>query len=148
MRVVAQRVKECSVTVGNETTGEIGPGLLIYLGVTDSDNQKDLDYLVRKIANLRIFEDDSGAMNLSALDLGYEICIVSQFTLYGNVRKGRRPSFTEAAAPDKAEQLYDECVDAFRRLGLSTASGKFGAHMLVSYTNDGPVTFFIDSAQK
>ncbi len=148
MRAVVQRVSSCRVTVGDETTGAITSGLLVFLGVTADDETGDLDYIVRKIANLRIMEDDNGAMNLSLLDLGLQVCVVSQFTLYADVRKGRRPSFTGAAPPEKAELLYNRCIEAFRDLGLRTETGRFGARMQVSYTNEGPVTIIIDSKDR
>lgn len=146
MRAVVQRVKSASVEVDNVITGEIGPGLLIFLGVGDDDDKSDADYLVNKIINLRIFEDEEGQMNLSAVDLLKEILVVSQFTLFGDCRKGRRPSFFEAASPDIAEELYDYFVDKVKKdTNLEVATGEFQAMMNVDLINDGPVTLLVDS---
>ncbi len=125
--------------------GQIGRGLLVLLGVTHDDTQADVDYLAEKTTGLRIFEDDAGKMNRSVLDIGGQILVVSQFTLWGDCRRGKRPSFTDAAAPDLAERLYDEFVAAVRRLGVPAATGKFRAHMDVALVNDGPVTLLLDS---
>jgi D-tyrosyl-tRNA(Tyr) deacylase len=145
MRAVVQRVTACEVRVSDQTVGEIGPGLLVLLGISLSDEEKDADYLSDKIARLRIFEDDAGKMNRSLIDTGGEMLIVSQFTLLGDCRKGRRPSFVEAAPPEKAERLYDYFVDRVRLNGISVATGQFQAMMAVSLVNDGPVTLIVES---
>lgn len=145
MRAVVQRVTEARVKVDNETVGEIGTGLLVLLGVKKGDSEEDLDYLADKIANLRIFPDNQGRMNLSALDLGYEALVVSQFTLLGDCRKGRRPSYFEAEEPERAEGLYLKFIDALKERGIRTACGQFQAMMDVELINHGPVTLLIDS---
>lgn len=145
MRAVVQRVTQCAVTVERETVGAIGPGLLVLLGVADSDNAKDADYLADKIAHLRIFEDNAGKMNCSLLDTGGAMQVVSQFTLLGDCRKGRRPSFVAAASPDKAEALYTYFTERIRALGIPLATGRFRSMMQVALVNDGPVTLVIDS---
>lgn len=146
MRAVVQRVKFASVEVDEEITGEIGPGLLIFLGVGNNDDQTDADYLINKIVNLRIFEDQDGQMNLSAVDLKKDILVVSQFTLFGDCRKGRRPSFFDAAPPDAAEDLYKYFVDEIKNgTDLKVETGVFQAMMDVDSINDGPVTLLIDS---
>ncbi len=145
MRAVVQRVKGASVRVDNEVCGKIGAGLLVYLGVGDQDNREDLEYLADKIIHLRIFPDSQGKMNLSARDIKAEILVVSQFTLYGDTRKGRRPSYSHAAPPEKAEQYYLEMVERLRSEGFKTETGRFAALMDVDYTNHGPVTILIDS---
>lgn len=145
MRVVVQRVKEASVTVEGEVVGKIGKGLLVLLGVGKEDEGKDLDYLVDKVVGLRIFQDENDKMNLSLMDIGGELLVVSQFTLYGDVRKGKRPSFTDSAHPEIGERLYEEFVVRARDKGLRVETGVFGAHMDVSLVNDGPVTIMIDS---
>lgn len=149
MRVILQRVDRASVFLPKEdvTAGTIERGLLLLVGVAPEDSQQDIDYLVDKIVNLRIFEDERGKMNLSALDVGAQALVVSQFTLYADCRKGRRPSFTRAAAPDKATQLVDDFTDKIKQQGLVTATGKFGAFMDVALVNSGPVTIILDSAQ-
>jgi D-tyrosyl-tRNA(Tyr) deacylase len=131
--------------VDDQTIGRIGPGLLVLLGVSRADEEKDADYLADKIAHLRIFEDDDGKMNRSLVDTGGEMLIVSQFTLLGNCRKGRRPSFVQAAPPEKAERLYDYFVYQVRLKGVSVATGQFQAKMAVSLVNDGPVTLILES---
>jgi D-aminoacyl-tRNA deacylase len=145
MRLVIQRSKEAKVTVNQEVTGAIEKGFVILVGVTHEDTEKDAAFLAEKAANLRVFEDEAGKMNLSLLDVGGEILSVSQFTLYGDCRKGRRPNFMDAAKPDQAEKIYE----AFNRLlsekGIKVETGKFGAMMDVQLTNDGPVTLIIDS---
>lgn len=128
--------------------GEIGPGLVVLLGVHTDDTEKDADYIVDKIAHLRIFADDEGKMNRSALDVGGEVLLVSQFTLYGDTRKGRRPSFVDAAAPEVAEPLVRVVAEGLTALGVRTEGGKFGAHMEVEITNDGPVTILIETSGK
>ena len=145
MRAVVQRVSESSVTVDGEVVGNIGPGLMVLLGVTHEDTEKEADYLVDKIINLRIFSDDAGKMNRSLLDTGGEMLVVSQFTLYGDCRKGRRPSFIQAADPDKGNALYEYFVKKVREIGVTTATGRFGAMMDVSLVNDGPVTLIVES---
>jgi D-tyrosyl-tRNA(Tyr) deacylase len=142
---VIQRVTESEVHVDDQTIGRIGPGLLVLLGVSRADEEKDADYLADKIAHLRIFEDDDGKMNRSLVDTGGEMLIVSQFTLLGNCRKGRRPSFVQAAPPEKAERLYDYFVYQVRLKGVSVATGQFQAKMAVSLVNDGPVTLILES---
>lgn len=145
MRAVVQRVSESSVAVDGEVTGAIGPGLLVLLGVGAGDRAADADYLVDKIAGLRIFCDDEGKMNRSVEETGGEILLISQFTLHGDCRRGRRPSFTAAARPETAIPLYERTAAGFRARGLTVATGVFGAHMQVSLVNDGPVTILIDS---
>ena len=145
MRACVQRVSRCSVTVEGQVVGQIGRGLLVLLGVTHDDTPADVEYLAEKTTGLRIFEDDAGKMNRSVLDIGGQILVVSQFTLWGDCRRGKRPSFTDAAAPDLAERLYDEFVAAVQRWGVPAATGKFRAHMDVALVNDGPVTLLLDS---
>lgn len=145
MRVVIQRVSRAQVAIGNNIIGKIGRGLVILLGVTDTDTEEDARFLAEKSANLRIFNDEQGKMNLSALDVGGEILSVSQFTLYGDCRKGRRPSFVKAAHPDLGEQLYDSFNAYLRESGLKIETGEFGGMMDVDIYNEGPVTIIIDS---
>lgn len=145
MRVVVQRSKNAKVTVGGEVTGEISSGLVLLVGVTHDDSETDAAFLADKIANLRIFEDEEGKMNLSLLDVGGEILSVSQFTLYGDCRKGRRPSFIEAARPEQANLLYESFNGLLRDKGITVETGRFGAMMDVELINDGPVTLIIDS---
>ena len=145
MRVVIQRVKSASVTVEGKVVSEIGKGLLVFLGVAQEDTPADVDYMASKIANLRIFEDDEGRMNLSILDIGGEALVVSQFTLYGDCRKGRRPSFIHAARPEKADPLYQAFMDEISWLGVPVKAGIFQAMMDVELINDGPVTMMLDS---
>lgn len=145
MRAVVQRVRGCTVTVDNHKVGAIGDGLLVYLGVAPDDSDDDIEYTASKIINLRVFADADGKMNLSAADIGAEVLVVSQFTLYGDTRKGRRPSYTGAAPPEMAEKVVEEVVERVSAAGLRTAAGKFGALMDVQYTNHGPVTILIDS---
>ena len=145
MIAVVQRVTESRVRVQDQTVGKIGPGLLVLLGVSPSDSEKDADYLADKLVHLRIFEDKKGKINLSLLDIGGEMLVVSQFTLLGDCRKGRRPSFVRAAPPDRAEALYETFMDRVRSNGVSVASGKFQAKMDVSLVNDGPVTLIVES---
>jgi D-tyrosyl-tRNA(Tyr) deacylase len=133
------------VSVEGAVVGSIGAGLVVLLGVGQGDGQEQIDYLAPKIANLRIFEDEAGKMNLSLLEVGGEILLVSQFTLYADTRKGRRPSFVGAAAPDVAAQLVERFAAALRGLGIAVATGVFQAHMQVALVNDGPVTIWIDS---
>lgn len=145
MRAVVQRVAEASVKVNNEIVGKIGNGFLVLLGVGENDTNKDLDYLVDKVLGLRIFQDENDKMNLSLLDISGEILVISQFTLYGDVRKGKRPSFTASADPEIAEKFYMEFIDKCMEKGIKTERGIFGADMDVSLTNQGPVTILIDS---
>lgn len=145
MRVVVQRSKNAKVTVEGEVTGEISSGLVLLVGVTHDDSESDAVFLADKIANLRIFEDAEGKMNLSLLDVGGEILSVSQFTLYGDCRKGRRPNFMEAARPEQANQLYESFNSLLRDKGIKVATGRFGAMMDVELVNDGPVTLIVDS---
>jgi D-tyrosyl-tRNA(Tyr) deacylase len=145
MRAVVQRVKESSVKTGEETISRIGRGLLVLLGVAQGDRPSDADYLVNKIVNLRIFEDDIGKMNRSLLETGGQMLVVSQFTLLGDCRKGRRPSFVAAAEPAKATELYEAFVEQARRLGVSVQTGRFRAMMEVALINDGPVTLILES---
>jgi len=148
MYAVIQRVKQSSVHVDSELIGEIGQGILVLLGVAQNDSKKDVDYLVEKIINLRIFEDENGKMNLSLQDIGGEILVVSQFTLLGDCRKGRRPSFVNAAKPKKADELYQYFVEFLKFKNIKTETGQFGAMMDVSLVNDGPVTFILKSKNK
>ena len=145
MRAVVQRVSRAKVTVDDEITGEIGGGLLVLLGVAAKDDEKDADYLVEKIVNLRVFEDADDKMNLSLLDIKGEILVVSQFTLYGDTRRGRRPSFIDAAPPAQANQLYRYFVERSRQHVPKVATGRFQAMMDVELVNDGPVTIMLDS---
>lgn len=147
MRAVVQRVKEASVRVDGEVVGAIGQGYLVFLGVTHEDSEKDAKYLADKIAGLRIFEDENDKMNLSIKDKGGEILSVSQFTLFGDCRNGRRPSFTEAAGAEKGRALYETFNQYLRDNALSVATGQFQAHMDVSLMNDGPVTMLLDSTK-
>jgi D-tyrosyl-tRNA(Tyr) deacylase len=145
MRAVIQRVKESSVSVNNRIIGKIGKGLLVLLGIAESDMPGDADYLSEKIINLRIFEDENGKMNRSLLETGGEMLVVSQFTLLGDCKKGRRPSFVNAANPEKANELYEYFVKKVRNKGISVETGQFRAMMDVSLINDGPVTLIVES---
>jgi D-tyrosyl-tRNA(Tyr) deacylase len=145
MRAVIQRVKESSVSVNDEIIGKIGSGLMVLLGVAETDRAEDADYLADKIVNLRIFEGENHKMNRSLLDIGGEMLVVSQFTLLGDCRKGRRPSFVHAAGPDKANDLYERFVKQVRQKGVNVATGRFRAMMDVSLINDGPVTLIVES---
>jgi D-aminoacyl-tRNA deacylase len=145
MRAVIQRVSRARVTVDGEITGEIGAGILVLLGVSKKDSEKEALYLLEKTLNLRIFEDSEGKMNLSILDVKGELLVVSQFTLYGDARKGRRPSFIDAAAPGEANRLYEFFVAAARRQISKVGTGRFQAMMDVELVNDGPVTILLDS---
>jgi D-tyrosyl-tRNA(Tyr) deacylase len=146
MRACIQRVSEASVTVAGEVTGRIGRGLVVLLGVGTQDGAVEVEWLAEKLVNLRIFEDDEGKMNRSLVDVGGAMLVVSQFTLFGDARKGRRPSFTEAAPPELANRLYEEFVAQVRGLGVEVQTGVFRAHMDVALVNDGPVTLWIDTA--
>lgn len=148
MRAVVQRVSRAKVTVGEEITGEIGKGLLILLGVSVNDSEKEASYILEKILNLRVFEDSADKMNLSLLDISGELLVVSQFTLYGDARKGRRPSFIRAAPPEKAEKLYKFFVEEARKQLSGVQTGKFQAMMDVELVNDGPVTLLLDSGKE
>src|SRR3954447_12449968 len=145
MRVVVQRSKNAKVTVNGEITGQISKGLVLLVGVTHNDKDEDAAFLAEKIVNLRIFEDDAGKMNLSLLEVGGEILSVSQFTLYGDCRKGRRPNFMDAARPEQANQLYEVFNSLLREKGIKIETGIFGAMMDVELINDGPVTLIVDS---
>jgi len=148
LRVVLQRVREASVEVEGKTVGKINRGLVLLVGATIGDSEKEASYLVEKCVNLRIFEDAQGKMNLSALEVRAEVLVISQFTLYGDTRKGRRPSFTEALEPEQAEKLYLKFIDYLKKKGLKVEQGIFGAKMLVKIFNSGPVTFILDSKEK
>ena len=145
MRIVVQRVREAAVTVDGTVVGSIGRGLLVLLGIEHADARKEADYLVGKTAGLRIFRDEDGKMNRSVTDVGGSVLVVSQFTLYGDCRKGRRPSFVEAAAPAVANALYERFVQRLRATGVAVQTGQFGAMMAVELVNDGPVTLILDS---
>jgi D-tyrosyl-tRNA(Tyr) deacylase len=145
MRAVVQRVTKCSVSIDGNVIGTIGKGLLVLLGIATGDSEKDADYLSEKIVNLRIFEDESGKMNLSVLETGGQILVVSQFTLLGDCRKGRRPSFFKAADPQKAEIRYQYFVQKVRESGITVQTGQFQALMEVSLVNYGPVTLILES---
>jgi D-tyrosyl-tRNA(Tyr) deacylase len=145
MRLVIQRVKEARVKVKEETVGEIGQGLLVFLGIQVDDTESDADYLVEKVRHLRIFPDGREKFNLSVIDIGGSLLVVSQFTLLGDCRKGRRPSFTQSAPPSKAQPLYDLFVRKVREKGTPVACGRFQEMMDVHLVNDGPVTFILDS---
>ncbi|MDQ3982475.1 MAG: D-aminoacyl-tRNA deacylase [Actinomycetota bacterium] len=145
MRAVVQRVSRARVTVGDRVVGECGPGVVVLLGISPADGPAEARWLADKVANLRIFNDDEGKMNLSLGEVGGAALVVSQFTLYGDARRGRRPSFIRAAQGPEAEALYEEVVRAFRALGIETATGEFGAMMDVELVNAGPVTILLDS---
>lgn len=145
MRAVVQRVSRAKVTIGGEITGEIGSGLLVLLGVGAADTRTDADYLAEKIVGLRIFEDSGGKMNLSVAEAGGAVLAVSQFTLYGDVRRGRRPSFDAAAPPEPARELYEYFVEKIRATGLRCETGRFQETMQVELVNEGPVTILVDS---
>jgi len=144
MRTLVQRVSKASVTVDDKVISQIGKGLVLLLGIGHDDGEEQVKFLAEKVANLRIFEDDQGKTNLSILDVKGEAIVVSQFTLYADTRKGRRPSFIDAALPEVAEPLVDRFVELLRGHGVPTQTGKFGAHMLVEICNDGPVTIWLE----
>ncbi len=148
MRALVQRVAQASVEIDGSEVGCIGKGLVVFIGVAEGDEDADADYLVPKVANLRIFADDANRLNLSAIDAGADVLLVSQFTLYADTRRGRRPDFTRAAPPDLAERLYDYTVGLFRDTGLTIATGRFQEYMQVKLQNDGPVTIMLDSADR
>lgn len=145
MRLVIQRVKNAKVEVENKTAGSINNGFLILLGVGPEDTEENADYLLKKLINLRVFTDENDKMNLSVQDINGELLIVSQFTLYADCKKGNRPSFVNAASPDKANALYEYFVKKARETGINVQTGKFGAHMEVSLLNDGPVTIILEN---
>lgn len=145
MRAIIQRVAHANVKVHNQTIGNIKKGFLVFLGVGQEDTQKDLDYLVKKITSLRIFEDENEKMNLSLKDVGGELLVISQFTLFANTKKGNRPSFIEAGPPDISKDFYKQFIANCRALGIHTEEGEFGAHMEIELLNDGPVTITLDS---
>ena len=145
MRAVLQRVNSASVTIENEVVGKINKGFLILLGVGQEDDESDMKYICEKIINLRVFEDENEKMNLSLKDINGELLIVSQFTLYGDCRKGRRPSFDKAGAPDYAKKLYEETCEMFKSYDVKVETGRFAADMQVELVNDGPVTMLLDS---
>jgi D-tyrosyl-tRNA(Tyr) deacylase len=148
MRACIQRVTQAQVTVDHTVVGRIGKGLVVLLGVAGGDGEEEVSWLAEKIVGLRIFEDDQGKMNLSLAEVGGAMLVVSQFTLYGDCRRGRRPSFTEAAPPELAERLYEAFVARVRAAGIDVATGRFREHMFVSLVNDGPVTLWIDTAER
>lgn len=145
MRALIQRVTQASVTVDGEALGQIGPGLVVLLGIAGTDGPSEIEYIVSKAVNLRIFADAEGRFNLSALEVAADLLVVSQFTLYGDTRRGRRPSFSRAATPDEAAVLFAKTLDAFRDTGLTVETGRFQAYMNVVIHNDGPVTIMLDS---
>jgi len=148
MKALLQRVTRASVSIDNEEMGRIGQGLVVFLGVANGDTEKDAQYLAQKIVNLRIFADEEGKFNLSALDINAELLLVSEFTLLADTRKGRRPSFADAAPPVQAEELFDCFVEQTHATGLKVATGRFQAYMQVEIHNDGPVTIMLDSREK
>ena len=148
MKALIQRVTQAWVTVDDEVVGSIGPGLLVFLGVGEGDDLVDATYLVDKVTNLRIFADEDGRVNLSAIDVHAEVLVISQFTLYANTRRGRRPSFTEAAQPDEANLLFQRAVAMFETTGLKVETGRFQKHMFVHLVNDGPFTITLDSLER
>jgi D-tyrosyl-tRNA(Tyr) deacylase len=148
VKALLQRVTRASVSIDGEEVGRIGRGLVVFLGVASGDTEKDAQYLAQKVAGLRIFADEEGKFNLSALEVNAELLLVSQFTLLADTRKGRRPSFIEAAPPAQAEALFSYFVEQMRATGLKVATGRFQAYMQVEIHNDGPVTIMLDSSQK
>jgi D-aminoacyl-tRNA deacylase len=148
MRAVVQRAKDASVTVNNEVVGEISNGFVVLLGVTHEDTLEDAKYLVNKIVNLRVFEDENEKMNLSLKDVNGDILSISQFTLYGDTRKGRRPNFMQAAKPDMAKELYEMFNTQLKEAGIIVETGAFGEMMDVTFTNAGPVTIILESAER
>lgn len=145
MRAVVQRVSQASVSIRGETVGSIGPGLVVLLGIHNEDTEQEIKWMTDKIVHLRIFEDESGKMNRSLVDIGKEMLIVSQFTLYGDCRKGRRPGYSSAAPPEKAEPMYRKFIELVKKHKINTATGQFQEMMEVSITNSGPVTLLLDS---
>jgi len=148
LRAIIQRVSEAEVVVDNEVTGKIQQGLLVLLGVEEGDSQKDCDYLADKVAGLRVFDDAEGKMNLGVTDVDGKVLVVSQFTLLGDCRKGRRPSFVDAAPPEIGQQLYEAFCQRIREQGIDVETGRFRSHMQVQLVNDGPVTLMLDSRKR
>ena len=148
MRALIQRVSQAAVSVDGESLGQIGPGLVVFIGISREDDEEDADYIVSKIVNLRIFSDEGGRFNLSALDTEAQLLVISQFTLYADTRRGRRPSFTDAGLSEDAAKLFDVTLGKFKQTGLAVETGRFQAHMLVSIENDGPVTIMLDSEDR
>lgn len=148
MRALVQRVTEASVSVNGEVLGQIGPGLVVLVGIARADGDRHIEYIVSKTVNLRIFEDDEGRFNLSAQDVGADLLVISQFTLYADTRRGRRPGFTEAAPPETASDLFETTLARFEESGLRVETGRFQAHMHVEIHNDGPVTIMLDTADR
>ncbi|MFC2031915.1 D-aminoacyl-tRNA deacylase [Chloroflexota bacterium] len=148
MKALLQRVTRASVSIDGEVVGKIGPGLVVFIGVASGDTEKDAQYLAQRTVNLRIFADDAGKFNLSALDIKGELLLVSQFTLLADTKKGRRPSFTEAAPPAQAEELFERFVEEVRTSGLKVETGRFQQYMQVEIHNDGPITILLDSSEK
>ena len=148
MRALIQRVSQAAVSIEGETVGSIDTGLVVFIGIHEDDDSEDASYIVNKTVNLRIFSDDAGRFDLSALDTSADLLVISQFTLYGDTRRGRRPSFSHAMRPEPATELFDLTLQQFEQTGLKVRTGKFQAHMLVSIHNDGPVTIMIDSADR
>lgn len=148
MRIVIQRVSKASVSIDEEVVGQIGRGFMVLVGVEEADSQEDVDYLVRKTSNMRIFEDEEGKMNISLKDVGGQVLSISQFTLHANTKKGNRPSFVDAARPDHSLPLYEAYNEGLRQEGLTVETGEFGADMQISLINDGPVTIIIDSKDR
>ena len=148
MRALVQRVSQAAVSVEGETVGSIDTGLVVFIGIHEDDDSEDASYIVNKTVNLRIFSDDAGRFDLSALDTSAALLVISQFTLYGDTRRGRRPSFSHAMRPERATELFALTLQQFEQTGLKVRTGQFQAHMLVSIHNDGPVTIMIDSADR
>jgi len=148
MKIVLQRVKSAKVSVDGITISEIGQGLVLLVGIANGDDENDARYLAEKCVNLRIFEDDNDKMNISGLNVGAEILTISQFTIYGDTRRGRRPSFTDAAPPDQSHPLFDRFIEILRESRLQIKTGEFGAYMQVTLVNDGPVTIILDSKDR
>lgn len=145
MKAVVQRVSSAGVVVEQRTVGSIENGLMVLLGISQSDDVKDMEYIAKKIVNLRIFDDEEGVMNLSLLDKGYPLLLVSQFTLCANTRKGNRPSYVDAARPEAANEMYEKMISHIKAMGVEVQTGQFQAHMEVQLVNDGPVTILLDS---
>ncbi len=148
MRALVQRVTRASVSTQGQLLGSIGPGLAVLIGVAEGDGEAEAQYITDKVVNLRIFADEDGRFNRSALDVGAELLVISQFTLYADTRRGRRPGFTQAATPEEATTLFEQTLDLFRASGLRVETGRFQEHMLVEIHNDGPVTIMLDSADR